>query len=309
MANPQKEEGYTAIANEIMEALCRIRIRGEEMQVLNVILRKTYGWKKCEDTIALSKFVEMTGMKKPNVVRAISGLLSKMIIIVIKNDNAPAHVYKFNKDYDKWVPLSKKMVFLDGSRTITNESIKANIRKRDGNSCVICGHTGEMLPVHHIDYDQGNNDESNLITLCITCHSRTNSNYDYWREELSKKITDVLLSKVITNVIKSDNPSLSKVIPTKETTTKAKKTSADIFFPEWLPKETWEEYLEMRTRIKKPLLKKSFPRLWKELEKLKKKGNPVEEVLNQSIIGSWQGVFELKKSSKPSNEEIFRGAI
>ena len=60
MANPQKEEGYTAIANEIMDALCRIRDTWRERNAssyINVILRKTYGWKnkpkkKCEDTIA-----------------------------------------------------------------------------------------------------------------------------------------------------------------------------------------------------------------------------------------------------------------
>ena len=38
MANPQTENGYTKIANEIMEALAHIRIPGEAMQVLLVIL-------------------------------------------------------------------------------------------------------------------------------------------------------------------------------------------------------------------------------------------------------------------------------
>ena len=60
MANPQKENGYTAIANEIMEALCRHRIPGEDRQVLDVIFRKTYGFNKIEDYISLSQFVDMT---------------------------------------------------------------------------------------------------------------------------------------------------------------------------------------------------------------------------------------------------------
>lgn len=109
MANPQKEDGYTAIANEIMDALCRIRIPGEEMQVLNAILRKTYGWKKCEDTIALSQFVEMTGLSKPHIIHSITGLLLKKVIIVAEKGNDKAKVYKFNKDYDKWEPLPKKV--------------------------------------------------------------------------------------------------------------------------------------------------------------------------------------------------------
>lgn len=109
MANPQIEDGHTKIANEIMDALCKIRIPGEERQVLDCILRKTYGWKKTEDAISLSQFVEMTGIKKPNISRAIDGLLSKKIIIVIEKDNAVAKVYRFNKDFEQWKPLSKKI--------------------------------------------------------------------------------------------------------------------------------------------------------------------------------------------------------
>lgn len=110
MANPQIENGHVAIANEIYDALCRFRIPGEERQVLDVIIRKTYGWNKKEDAISLSQFVEMTGMNKPHIVMAIKGLLLKKVIIVTKNGNAPAKVYRFNKNYDEWIALPKKVI-------------------------------------------------------------------------------------------------------------------------------------------------------------------------------------------------------
>ncbi len=109
MANPQVEEGYVRIATEIQDAFCRTRIPGEERQVLDVIIRKTYGWNKCEDTISLSQFASMTGINKPCIIRAIQGLLSKKIISVIQKDNEPVKRYKFNKDYHQWQPLSKKI--------------------------------------------------------------------------------------------------------------------------------------------------------------------------------------------------------
>lgn len=109
MASPQCEDGYTRIANEIMDALAKIRIPGEERQVLDSIMRKTYGWNKCEDLIALSQFVEMTGLNKPHIIRAIQGLLSKKVIIVTEKGNDPAKVYKFNKNHDEWIPLPKKV--------------------------------------------------------------------------------------------------------------------------------------------------------------------------------------------------------
>ena len=108
MANPQKEDGYTAIANEIMEALCKANIPGEEHRVLTAILRKTYGWNKCQDEISMGQLAEMTDLKRPNVARALKGLLSKKITLVIENDNTDTNTLKFNKNYDQWV-LSKRI--------------------------------------------------------------------------------------------------------------------------------------------------------------------------------------------------------
>jgi phage replication O-like protein O len=108
MANPQKENGYTAIANDIMDALCRIRIPGEEMQVLHAIIRKTYGWNRKEDMVALSQLSEMTGLSKPHVCRALKGLLSKKAIVIAKNGNGRSNVVALEKDYEKWEPLPKK---------------------------------------------------------------------------------------------------------------------------------------------------------------------------------------------------------
>jgi phage replication O-like protein O len=109
MANPQCEDGYVRIANEIQDALCRTRISGEERQILDCILRKTYGWGKLEDAISLSQFVDMTGIIKTHIPRAINGLLSKKMITITKNGNAPAHIYSFVKDYEQWESLPKKV--------------------------------------------------------------------------------------------------------------------------------------------------------------------------------------------------------
>jgi phage replication O-like protein O len=105
MASPQAENGYTRIAHEIMEALARIRVPGRAMQVLFVILRKTYGFGKKADAIALSQFNLATGIKKSNICRALKQLESMSLII--KNDNGNTVSYQFNKDYSTWKPLSK----------------------------------------------------------------------------------------------------------------------------------------------------------------------------------------------------------
>lgn len=65
-----------------------------------------------------------------------------------------------------------------------NEALKESIRKRDNRTCQECRHTekqlGYKLSIHHIDYDKTNLNESNLISLCKSCHAKTNYNRDDW---------------------------------------------------------------------------------------------------------------------------------
>jgi hypothetical protein len=65
-----------------------------------------------------------------------------------------------------------------------NDELKNFIREYDGYKCQICGikQNGRKLSIHHIDYNKKNNDEENLISLCLTCHMKTNFNREYWIE-------------------------------------------------------------------------------------------------------------------------------
>jgi len=90
VANPQLENGYTSIANGIFEHLAKLRIPGEARQVLDFILRKTWGWHKKSDMISLNQFVEGTGLNKVHVCRAINTLLA--MNLVTKKGNARFHV-------------------------------------------------------------------------------------------------------------------------------------------------------------------------------------------------------------------------
>ena len=132
MANPQKENGHVDIANEIMEALAGIRISGEEWQCLCVIFRKTYGWHKKEDWISLSQFNLLTKLKKPNILRAIKKLSIKKVV-VIKDDNRHKPKYKFNKNYEHWKPLSKKITVINNDKRSLSKMIptKENYTKEN----------------------------------------------------------------------------------------------------------------------------------------------------------------------------------
>lgn len=128
MASPQIEDKFFRISNELFDALIRYRISGEARQVLDAIIRQTYGYNRTWKDISLSKFRAMTGLKKPNIVRGYKMLIT-LQIIVINIDNDKSISYRIQKDYTKWKPLSKKITNPKGrplSKKITNVIIKDN---------------------------------------------------------------------------------------------------------------------------------------------------------------------------------------
>ncbi len=111
MASPQLEDGLTPIANDIVEALMKINLSAYESRVLWFLFRKTYGWKKKTDWIALSQFSKSIGLDRRLIHRTIKSLSSKKMIVIEKDDKGNVK-YGFQKDYDKWEPSSKKMTVI-----------------------------------------------------------------------------------------------------------------------------------------------------------------------------------------------------
>lgn len=97
--NPQKENGHVDLANEIVEAMCRTYLTNYESRVLWAIFRKTYGWQKKEDWIALSQFQELTGLTSPHICRALK-LLERRNIIAKRGNKI-----EFNKFSSQWKEL------------------------------------------------------------------------------------------------------------------------------------------------------------------------------------------------------------
>ena len=130
--NPQLENGHTRIANEIMDALAGIRIPGQARQVLDVIIRKTYGWQKKTDKISLSQFAESTGMTKVTVSKAINKLLKMNLITkegsalscFTKKGNDYSIIYGLQKDYGKWLPLPKKVTLPKKVKNVTQKGME-----------------------------------------------------------------------------------------------------------------------------------------------------------------------------------------
>lgn len=103
MASPQKENGFTPIAHEILEHLMCVRMSGAEWQYAVCIFRKTYGFQKKEDWVTNTQVMEMTGLCKERVSEAKTRLIKRNIVTENRNK------ISFQKDWEKWVELRKNV--------------------------------------------------------------------------------------------------------------------------------------------------------------------------------------------------------
>ena len=130
MSNPQLENGFTKLANEIIEKFCKFRVSGEEWMVLWVILRKTYGFNKKEDAISLSQFAVMTDLKRPSIIRALKKLVTKKLLLIDKSATSLGNKYTFNKHFDTWVSFTKKLQGVTKELTIVDKKANEVVTKK-----------------------------------------------------------------------------------------------------------------------------------------------------------------------------------
>lgn len=70
------------------------------------------------------------------------------------------------------------------------KTLRISIRERDKYICQICrdNQGDRAFSVHHIDYNKLNCDPNNLVTLCVSCHIKTNSRRIYWKNYFNQII-------------------------------------------------------------------------------------------------------------------------
>jgi hypothetical protein len=67
---------------------------------------------------------------------------------------------------------------------------------------------------------------------------------------------------------------------------------------DWLPLDAWAGFRKMRERVKKPLTEYAVEMTLRKLRELKDQGEDPREVLEQSILHCWAGVFRVKKTEE-----------
>lgn len=118
----------------------------------------------------------------------------------------------------------------------------------------------------------------------------------------------------IPNLVKAVRPQRSENIINNEyiiNNNKAKKIIEKIELPSWLDEKDWNDFLQHRKDMKAKMSIVAQTRAIRELEKLRSAGNDVKDVINQSIVRGWKGLFGVKTNGgfkngthKESNAEL-----
>jgi len=89
-------------------------------------------------------------------------------------------------------PAWKGGIAYEPYSNLFNQQTKEKIRVRDNFICQECGipelECSRRLDIHHIDYNKKNTNDDNLISLCQSCHGKTQHNREFWIKHFMKEI-------------------------------------------------------------------------------------------------------------------------
>lgn len=169
MANPQKENGFTPIANEILDKLVNISLLGSEYQVLFFIIRKTYGYHKKVDRISLTQFEKGTGLSRPTVVKTLKNLMARNMVVKIylPDENKG---YSFVKDHEKWIVKTHLLVkgkweTSKGVFTENGKGVLTHKRKKEITKDIVASDTPFSLKEEIKKLEDSSRRDLNIIAL------------------------------------------------------------------------------------------------------------------------------------------------
>jgi len=103
LANPQIENGYTKLSNEILEIIPKAGFTAREINILLVLLRLSYGYNSKSANVSLQTFSDRTNISYKNCQKLVKSLIKNNVIIEItSNKGFRSRLLQFNKDYETW---------------------------------------------------------------------------------------------------------------------------------------------------------------------------------------------------------------
>jgi len=121
--SPQKENGYTPIAHQILGEIGRHGLNGTQRGIIDQLWRYTYGFKRKEATLSLSFLASALDKTKKHIDKELSMLIARNVVIVVSDEPNRTRVLRFNKDFDSW----KSALLIEGKNQKGDEDMPKDV--------------------------------------------------------------------------------------------------------------------------------------------------------------------------------------
>lgn len=99
----QLENGYTRIANELLEQLILYKLNASQLKIVFTIIRYTYGFNRKSHNLSLTFLSKATGISKRYVSSELSKLIEENVVLIIQeHTDTQSRELQLNKDYKNW---------------------------------------------------------------------------------------------------------------------------------------------------------------------------------------------------------------
>ena len=83
----------------------------------------------------------------------------------------------------------------------------------------------------------------------------------------------------------------------KQTQSQSQSRKPKTEIPEWIDRDVWLSFIEMRVKLKAPMTEKAKSLAFSKLEKFKESGHNVNDIINESVMNGWKSFFVGKEAS------------
>lgn len=99
----QLENGFTRIANELMDVIAQTKFNGSQFRILMAVVRATYGYNRKSADLSVSFLAKATGLPDRHVRKEVNLLLQAKVLIEYKEPTkTSSRELGLNKNYGEW---------------------------------------------------------------------------------------------------------------------------------------------------------------------------------------------------------------
>lgn len=204
MASPQKENGFTGIANELLENIYKGDLSLREIKIILAVIRFTFGFNRKSAELSLRFLSQATNIKYRHTQATVSKLISSNILL-IENESKGIQSRKIqlNKNYDLWNAR-------DDQKSITN--IKLDTTEKvslDTTDSVVTTH--DQKSIKERKKKTLNKKDSDFLNI-LPEELRSDLFIVAWkgwithRKEIKKKLTESSAKKQLNFLMAQENP-------------------------------------------------------------------------------------------------------